>query len=141
MSSSCLGHPTTWVKGQKCPSSFHIKAAQWLVRTSHCTFPKITSSSSCKRNDFFFFREFFFLASFSHCLLFFFLVVVASSSPVFEVSEYSSSCSACSSLPLDIVYCFVFWFTLVLLVLCFVHCCVYYSSSLPCLSAPYGFFL
>jgi len=73
------------------------------------------------------------------CGLFFFLPVTASSSPVFEVSESFSSCGACSSLPLNIVYSFVFWFALVVLVLCFMYCCVYYSSSLPCFSAPWLF--
>ena len=124
------GAPATWVKGQKCPSPFNIKAAQWLVRTSHCAFPK--SSSSLKERFFFFLREKLLLPRFllhrfisalpplllwplhyrlQHLLLCrccnFFLVVAASNSPV-EVSESSSSCGACCSLSLDIVYCVLF---------------------------------
>ena len=129
----CLGYLATWVKGWKCPSFFHIKAAQWLIHTSHCSLsekPLLLLLLPCCTTPFLLLPHCFFsprpllLPPHCHwCCCVFFLwwlrpLLLPSSSCciiVFEVSVSSSFCGASSSLPLDIVYCFVFWFALVLL--------------------------
>ena len=72
----------------------------------------------------------------------FFLAIAASSSPVFKVSESSSSCGACSSLLLDIVYCVLFCVLVCIGVACFVFCVLLCSvlcsmkilkNSAPCI--------
>ena len=93
-----VGAPATWVKWLKCHSPFHIKNAQWLVRTSHCSFS--TSRTlfllpNCFFSLFFARDGWLFVVTgcgFSSCCDGFVLLIA------FEVSESASSCGVSSSL-------------------------------------------
>ena len=111
----------------KMPFTFNIKAAQWLVRTNHCTFPKK-----------------FLLRPSSRSLLLLLLPKSASSSPLRRpllrcLLFTSSSCSPVKvsefSSFFDLYYCCFFY---VYLLVCFLSIClVFYFIEIP---NPYGFF-